>query len=88
MAQRKLTQSQMTLDALRKQYEFSLQTTVRNGFPVIAWYDVNPADPSTGDFTPYIDGFHLTTTSGFSTKWMNLTPQEFDDIGNQIVREI
>lgn len=67
------------LRRLRGYYRYCEQVTVRNGFPVLVWFDVNPADRDVGYMTEWVGDAEITTTNYGSIKFLGLSPKEQDD---------
>lgn len=58
-----MTKSQERFRKLNKEYDFSVETTVRNGFPVIVFVNMQPAEPDVGIMADCIDDFEVVTTN-------------------------
>lgn len=59
------------------------QVTVRNGFPVLVWFQVYGPEPEVGYNDEWLSNAEITTTSFNSVKFLNLTDKEQDEAIDQ-----
>lgn len=57
-----MNKSQERLRKLMREYDFSVEATVRNGFPVVVFANIHPAEPDVGIMSDYIEDFEVVTT--------------------------
>lgn len=72
----KASKKQERLKKLFRYYRNSLDTTVKNGFPVTIWYNIGSAEPDVGIMSDYVDDWELTTLDGRSCEWLKLSEKD------------
>lgn len=55
---------------------FRIETTVRNGFPIIAHGEIYSAEPDVGIRNDYFGDFWITSLKGKSVDFLRLTAEE------------
>lgn len=65
-------------------HQFKIETTVRNGFPVIAHGEVYPAEPDVGISTSYFGDFWITGERGQSVDFLRLKAAEMAELEEKV----
>lgn len=52
------------LECMTKYYGYSINVTVKNGFPAVFWFNIGDPDESVGIFRNYITEWHFTNLRG------------------------
>ena len=71
--------SKKQLNKLSKRWQESIDSTVKSGFPVTVWFDVEPGDRSVG-LSSGIDDYEITTLNGCSVEWLKLSDKEIEHL--------
>lgn len=65
---------------LNKEWDFCVEGTVCNGFPVIMWFNIDAADPEVGYFHDSISEYELTTPAGSPATWLKASDRDIDNL--------
>ena len=67
--------SKKQLNKLSKKWQESMDSTVKSGFPVTVWFDLELGDSSIG-VSKGIDDYEITTLYGSSIDWLGLSDSD------------
>jgi len=71
-----------------KEWDFSHEGVVCNGFPVIVWFNIDEADPEVGYFHDSISEYELTTLNGYPATWLKVSENDMCNLLTTAMEEV
>jgi hypothetical protein len=68
------------LHKLGREWNFSHEGIVCNGFSVIVWFNIDQADPEVGYMNDSINEYELTTLTGSPATWLKVSEKDMDNL--------
>lgn len=61
-------------------FSHSFEAKVKNGFPILFWYNMMPAEPDVGIMSEYIEDYKISTMNEKPCPWLKVTGDEITKI--------